>query len=136
MRLYNAFERGAAEALGLKAVLEERPEGAHRRHDRVDDSEISWCWLGLGEHRHIEVNLLWVQESVRRWRFRIIKILGTTNLVNILTMPKSIDDIRARLAGVGVSIDLEKMKVLPRTVVRTGSRRPNPTSQAVARVLA
>ena len=44
---------------------------------------------------------------MRRRRFRIMNILGTRNPVDILTKPMSIDDVRARLAGVGVSIDWE-----------------------------
>ena len=36
-----------------------------------------------------------------------MNILGTRNPVDILTKPMSIDDVRARLAGVGVSIDWE-----------------------------
>ena len=33
---------------------------------------------------------------------------AATNAADILAKPKSIDDIRARLAGVGVSIEWEK----------------------------
>ena len=40
------------------------------------------CWRGLGMQRHIQVKLLWVKEAVRHRQFRIIKILGTTNLAD------------------------------------------------------
>ena len=36
---------------------------------------------------------------------------GTTHPVDMLTKPKSIDDIRARLVGVGVSVDWEKLRL-------------------------
>ena len=66
---YNA--RGAADALGLEAVLGELGwEPA---------AKLMGCRRELGRQRHIEVKLLWVQEAVRRRRFRIIKIPGTTS---------------------------------------------------------
>ena len=49
---------------------------------------------------------MWVQGAVRSRRFRI-KILGTTNRPNILTKPKTIDNIRARMPGVGVPVNRE-----------------------------
>ena len=69
-----ALVRGAAEALGLKAVLDEL--GWEMPIDIMIDSAAAksmGCPLGLGKQR-----LLWVQEAVRRHRFSIIKILGTT----------------------------------------------------------
>ena len=62
---------------------------ANRRHDRLGVSEINRVPPGLGKRLHIEVKLLWVQESVRRMRFLIIKILGTTTPADILTSSKS-----------------------------------------------
>ena len=90
-------------------------------------SKLMGCWLGLGKQRYIEVMLLWVLESVRRTRLRIIKIPGTTNLADILTKPKSMDNIRARLVRVCVSIDLERR---PDASLAENSP-PNPAGQAV-----
>ena len=105
---------------GLRAV---RPSTTHSYEEPPWHwvSRLRWAsWIPIdimidsmgvlartGKERDIEVKLLWVQEAVRRKRLRIIKILGTTNPADILTKPKSMDDIRARLAGIGVSIDWE-----------------------------
>ena len=113
---FNAHVRGAAEAFGLKSVLD-KPRWEMPIDIMIDSAakKSVGCGLGLGERRYMEVKLLWVQEAVRRRRFRIIKILGTTNLTDVVTEPKSIDDIRPRLAGVGFSIlgEVTRRKICP-----------------------
>ena len=47
----------------------------------------SWLWSrkGLGKVRHIEVNQLWIQDSVGSGDVELHKILGTVNPADALT---------------------------------------------------
>ena len=93
-----ALVRGAAEALCLKAVVDEL--GWEMPIDIMIDSEAATsvgCWLGLGKQRHTRGEaVVWVQDSAKAvphhqnsWHR---KPRGDLE-------PKSIDDIRARLAA-------------------------------------
>ena len=62
---------------------------------------------GLGKVRHMDVRYLWVQEVRRRGGLKIMKIKGEENPADIMTKPKSLEDIRRLTKSVGVQL-LEK----------------------------
>ena len=41
--------------------------------------------LGLGKVRHLETNLLWIQERVASNELRVVKAPGTTNIADALS---------------------------------------------------
>ena len=51
------------------------------------------CRAGTGRTRHIDVKYLWLQQMVKDRKLEMRKIKGTENPVDILTKPKSLDDI-------------------------------------------
>ena len=52
---------------------------------------------GLGKLRHLEIKLLWLQEPVRRKKVGLNKVRGDINPADVLTKPKSLDDMKQLL---------------------------------------
>ena len=49
--------------------------------------------IGLGRVRHLEVKFLWLQAIVRDNRLEVRKVHGTQNPADILTKPKSAQEV-------------------------------------------
>ena len=52
---------------------------------------------GLGKLRHLEIKFLWLQECVRRGNVVLSKVRGDINPADVLTKPKSLEDMRQLL---------------------------------------
>ena len=52
---------------------------------------------GLGKLRHLEIKFLWLQECVRRGKVIVSKVRGEVNPADVLTKPKSLEDMRVLL---------------------------------------
>ena len=52
---------------------------------------------GLGKLRHLEIKFLWLQECVRRGKVVLSKVRGDINPADVLTKPKSLEDMRLLL---------------------------------------
>ena len=52
---------------------------------------------GLGKLRHLEIKFLWLQEVVRRKKVVLSKVRGDINPADVLTKPKSLDDMKQLL---------------------------------------
>jgi len=52
---------------------------------------------GLGKLRHLEIKFLWLQECVRRGKVVVSKVRGEVNPADVLTKPKSLEDMRQLL---------------------------------------
>ena len=50
---------------------------------------------GLGKLRHLEIKVLWLQECVRRGKVVLSKVRGDINPADVLTKPKSLEDMRS-----------------------------------------
>ena len=100
-----AMVRGASEALGMSAALEDL---GHRVEIEIHvDSTAAKAIssrLGLGRLRHLEVRFLWLQEAVRRRRLVVKKVAGANNLADIFTKPKSENELVAVLIKMGVRV--------------------------------
>ncbi len=102
---YYAMVRGAAEGLGLAAVMSEL--GWKMPVEiRVDSSAAKAVAsrAGLGRTRHIEVRFLWVQEAVRRHRITIKKVSGKLNPADVMTKARGMGEIRGLLESVNVKV--------------------------------
>ncbi len=102
---YYAMVRGAAEGLGLAAVMSEL--GWKMPVEiRVDSSAAKAVAsrAGLGRTRHIEVRFLWVQEAVRRHRITIKKVSGKLNPADVMTKARGMSEIRGVLESVNVKV--------------------------------
>jgi len=52
---------------------------------------------GLGKLRHLEIKFLWLQECVRIGKVVLSKVRGDINPADVLTKPKSLEDMRLLL---------------------------------------
>ena len=99
---YCALVTGCAEGLGMQSIAE----------DLGWDSEVR-LWSdssaarsvgnrrGLGKMRHVELKWLWVQDAVKDGRVKLKRVLGSENVADHLTKPKTKAEIEGLLARVG-----------------------------------
>ena len=60
--------------------------------------------VGLGKTRHIEVLYLWVQDVVKNLWVKLKKIPGEINPSDILTKPKTQEEMSALMSPLSVTI--------------------------------
>ena len=59
---------------------------------------------GVGKVRHLATEVLWVQEAVKEGRLEVAKVRGDRNGADVLTKPKSAEDVsETRVALVAAS---------------------------------
>ena len=83
---YYGLVRGAAQAIGMRSLLADF--GIKRRIWLKTDASVAKsisARRGIGKVRHIEVNQLWLQESVSRGDVEIEKVPGKLNRADVLT---------------------------------------------------
>ena len=83
---YYGIVKGARQGLGVKALLRDMGVGV----DLVvgtDSSAAKGIAMrkGLGRVKHIETNQLWVQDSIAKGVFRLVKVGTLENLGDVLT---------------------------------------------------
>ena len=59
---------------------------------------------GVGKVCHVQVRELWLQDAVRKSRVSIGKIEGTKNPADVVTKPKSKEEIARLLEAVGAEL--------------------------------
>ena len=96
---YYALVRAAAEGLGMQSVMHDLGWEMHVRL-WVDSSAAKSIAsrIGLGTVRHLEVKFLWLQAIVRDKRLEVRKVHGTQNPADILTKPKSAEEVAEQFA--------------------------------------
>ena len=57
--------------------------------------------VGVGKIRHLDVKFLWIQEAVRAGKITVRKVRGVENPADILTKPKSVDEVEDLLKSIG-----------------------------------
>ena len=88
-----AMYEGVARGLGLQSIMKElglRPTLGLMRV--LTDSSVAKSFVstrGLGNMRHVEVKLLWLQERVRLGEIKVEKVGGTVNVADALTKYQS-----------------------------------------------
>jgi len=95
---YYALVRAASEALGLQSIMKDLGWEAKIRL-LVDSSAAKSIAsrTGLGKLRHLEIKFLWLQEIVRRKKIVLSKVRGDINPADVLTKPKSLEDMKQLL---------------------------------------
>ena len=95
---YYALVRAASEALGMQSIM--RDLGWYCKIRLLVDSSAAKSIAsrtGLGKLRHLEIKFLWLQECVRRGKVVLSKVRGDINPADVLTKPKSLEDMRLLL---------------------------------------
>ena len=59
---------------------------------------------GVGKVRHVHVRELWLQDAVRQQRLCLRKVPGVSNPADVLTKPKTLEDMCRLLDVVGVHL--------------------------------
>ena len=95
---YYALVRAASESLGMQSLMRDMGWDAKIRL-LVDSSAAKSIASrkGLGKLRHPEIKFLWLQEAVRKKKVVLGKVRGGVNPVDVLTKPKSLDDMKQLL---------------------------------------
>ena len=95
---YYALVRAASESLGMQSLMRDMGWDAKIRL-LVDSSAAKSIAsrTGLGKLRHLEIKFLWLQEAVRRKKVVLSKVRGDVNPADVLTKPKSLDDMKQLL---------------------------------------
>ena len=96
---YYAVVRAAAEGFGMQSIMHDL--GWKMRIRLWVDSSTAKSIasrIGLGRVRHLEVKFLWLQEVVRDKRLEVKKVHGTQNPVDILTKPKSAEEVVGKIS--------------------------------------
>ena len=102
---YYAIAKGAAEGLGMKAILKDL--GVESSVSVYTDSTAAkgmGSRTGLGKMRHLEVKMLWIQEAVGRGVITLRKVDGKLNPADILTKPKGRYEIGEQLGRIGAQL--------------------------------
>ena len=102
---YYAVVKGACEGIGLKQLLQDMGVTMEVRV-WVDSSAAKSMTerTGLGKVRHMDVRFLWIQEVRRRGGIKVAKINGEENPADIMTKPKSVEEIRRLISVVGAEL--------------------------------
>jgi hypothetical protein len=96
-----AAAKGMAEGLGLQSMAKEM--GIDMRVTVYTDSNAcrGTCGRkGLGRMKHLEVEVLWAQDVVRRGRLQLERVGTAENVADLMTkhLPRNnIDDLLSRL---------------------------------------
>ena len=79
--------RASTDALGISTLLEDFGEAGMRVRLGIDASAAMGIVQrrGLGKLRHVEVDVLWVQEQQARRLLPLHKVLGTKNPFDMMT---------------------------------------------------
>jgi len=95
---YYALVRAASEALGMQSIM--RDLGWEAKIRLLVDSSAAKSIAsrtGLGKLRHLGIQFLWLQECVRRNKLVLSKVRGDINPADVLTKPKSLEDMKQLL---------------------------------------
>ena len=92
-----AISDGAARGLGMKTVMTEMGLAPELEVVQMfTDSSVAKSFVstrGLGKMRHLDVKLLWLQECVQKWRLRVGKVSGATNVADAMTKYQSVQKL-------------------------------------------
>ena len=103
-----AMHDGASRAMGLQTAMSEMGLGPELSMLRLfTDSSVAKSFVatrGLGRMRHLEVKLLWLQESVQKGRLKVGKVKGTANIADALTKYHNVQTLVELCGPHGVQI--------------------------------
>ena len=71
------------------------------------------CRRGLGKVRHIQVNQLWIQDTVINGDIEIAKVNGKENIADFLTKHVNVEDIRVHLHKTNQAISNGRHEIAP-----------------------
>ena len=107
--------RGAVNGTGLLSIA--RDLGETLRLEVLTDSSaaVGVCRRkGIGKVRHLNTNLLWIQDKVRDGSLILRKVLGTENSADLLTKHLTNAVMVDHLSRLGLSFEQGRSDLAPR----------------------
>ena len=108
--------KGAAEALGIKAMLHDMGIPREIKVNVHTDASAAFGIVhrrGMGRIRHIEVAQLWLQSCVADGKVRVHKIPTRENLADALTKPSKSADLEKHMTATGQRIAAGRHEKMP-----------------------
>ena len=116
---YYAMVKGASQVIGLKNMIIESGVSADRIKIALKIKTDASAAIGMGSRRgagkvrHIETNQLWLQEKVLAKEIQLVKIKGTENPADHLTMYLNAPGIRAHMEATDQWIEGGRHQLMP-----------------------
>ena len=122
--------RATCEGLGMITLLEDfGAEYSVRLHMDATAAQGVIDRQGISKIRHLDVNVLWLQEQLAWEKAPITKVLGTENVANLMTKnvehPLDVEALRQAVPGVPRWASLQGIRIAligPRGATRQGPR--------------
>ena len=113
---YYGCVRAASQLLGIKSIMGDLGISNKRLRVKTDASVAKSLASrrGLGGIRHIEVNMLWLQEKVNNGTIEIEKVKGEINRSDALTKYKDGESIKRQLEWTGQVITEGRHCIAPK----------------------
>ena len=111
---YYAALKGASQALGFKAMLEDL--GITAKIVLYTDSSAARGIIhraGLGKLRHLETGYLWLQAAVKAKRLQVRKVLGAENPADLFTKHLAAADMWKHLETLMISEEAGRSMAVP-----------------------
>ena len=106
---YYAAVKGACEGLGVVSLLKDMGQEARLTvHIDSTSGKAIASRTGVGKVRHMDTRYLWLQEVKRSGKLIVKKILGTVNPADVLTKPKTLEETRKLIKGIGMELLVRK----------------------------
>ena len=116
---YYGIVKGSSTGLGMASVLQGL--GHPVKVTVYTDSSAAKSLAsrkGLGKARHIEVNLLWVQQKVSEGLLELRKVKGTENISDALTKHLDNEGIQKHMRETLQSIRPDRHDLMPHVAMR------------------
>ena len=106
---YYAAVKGACEGLGVVSLLKDMGQEARLTlHIDSTSGKAIASRTGVGKVRHMDTRYLWLQEVKKSGKLNMKNILGTVNPADVLTKPKTLEEIRNLTKGIGMELLVRK----------------------------
>ena len=117
---YYGMVKGGSMGLGVQALLKDLgvSKGLKIKTDASAAKGIA-TRKGLGKVRHLEVNLLWLQDKVSKGEIEIEKIPGKTNRADALTKALGGEELREHIGWLQAEIAKGRHPIMPATTEKT-----------------
>jgi hypothetical protein len=111
---YYGIVKGASQSIGIREIMVDL--GITKQIVIKTDASAAKGIAnraGLGKLRHLETNLLWIQERVATGELLVNKVAGTTNIADTLTKHVDGNDLNQHISWVHASVLSGRHDIMP-----------------------
>lgn len=114
---YYGIVKGATMSIGVREILADL--GMSRQIVIKTDASAAegiTNRVGLGKLRHLETNLLWMQERVASSDIIVEKVPGVTNIADALTKHVDGQDLATHISWINAEVKQDRHEIMPNLV--------------------